>query len=124
MTFTCPCLRTRFSKKEAFFEKTNVFSSRFSFYFLPIETQRIFFHILRAKIFFSGQSKNKIFFSKQHICLKCILLDLYVRVFLEPSIHGMSFICSCSSWILGPSVLFFNLSYPVTSYPVDALHFT
>ena len=40
-----------------------------------------FFHSLRAKIFFSGQSKNKIFFSKQHICLKCILLDSYVGVF-------------------------------------------
>ena len=59
-----------------------VFPSRFSFYFLPIENQRIFFfHSLRAKIFFSGQSKNKIFFSKQHICLKCILLDSYVGVF-------------------------------------------
>ena len=41
-----------------------------------------------AKIFFSGQSKNKILFSKQHICSKCILLHLYVRVFLEPNIHG------------------------------------
>ena len=46
------------------------------------------FHSLRAKIFFfSGQSKN-IFFSKQHLCSKCILLDLYVRVFLEPNMHG------------------------------------
>ena len=25
---------------------------------------------------------------KQHICSKCILLDLYVRVFLEPNKHG------------------------------------
>ena len=57
--------------------------------FLPIENQRIyFFHSLRAKLFFSGQSKNKIFFSKQHICSKCIFSDLYVRVFLEPNIHG------------------------------------
>ena len=65
------------------------FPSRFSFYFLPIENQRIiFFHSLRAKIFFSWQSKNKLFFSKQHICSKCILSDLYDRVFLEPTIHG------------------------------------
>ena len=58
--------------------------------FLPIEKQRFFFsHSPRAKIFFSGQSKNIVFFfSKQHICSKCILLDLYVRVFLEPNIHG------------------------------------
>ena len=57
--------------------------------FLPIEKQRFFFsHSPRAKIFFSGQSKNIFFFSKQHIYSKCILLDLYVRVFLEPKIHG------------------------------------
>ena len=57
--------------------------------FLPIEKQRFFSHSPRAKIFFSGQSKNIFFFfSKQHICSKCILLDLYVRVFLKPSIRG------------------------------------
>ena len=55
--------------------------------FLPIEKQRFFSHSPRAKIFFSG-NQNHIFFSKQHICSKCILLDLYVRVFLEPNIHG------------------------------------
>ena len=32
--------------------------------------------------------QKQIFFSKLHICSKCILLDLYVRVFLEPNIHG------------------------------------
>ena len=48
----------------------------------------IFIHSLRAKIFFSGQSKKQNIFSKQHICSKCFLLDLYVRVFLEPNIHG------------------------------------
>ena len=72
--------------------------------FLPIEKQIFFSHSPRAKIFFfSGQSKNKIFFSKQQICSKCILLDLYVRVFLEPNIHGYIFICSCIhvSWIFG-----------------------
>ena len=42
---------------------------------------------------------------------------------------GILFICSCISWILGPSVYvhiktFFNFSYRVTIYPVDALHFT
>ena len=56
--------------------------------FLPIEKQGFFSHSLRAKIFFSGQTKTIFFFSKQHICSKCILLDLYVRVFLEPNIHG------------------------------------
>ena len=60
------------------------FPSRFS----SIEKQRFFSHSPRAKIFFSGQSKNIFFFSKQHICSKCILLDLYVRIFLEPNIHG------------------------------------
>ena len=59
-------------------------SSRFS----SDKKNRIFFsHSPRAKILFSGQSKI-IFFFKQHICSKCILLDLYVRVFLEPNIHG------------------------------------
>ena len=67
-----------------------VFSSRISFYFLPIENQRFFFHSVKAKIFFSGQSRNKIFFSKQHICSKCILLD-----FLNPVYMGILFICSC-----------------------------
>ena len=61
------------------------FSSRFSSDRKP---ENFFFHSLRAKLFFSGQSKNKIFFSKQHICSKCIFSDLYVRVFLEPNIHG------------------------------------
>ena len=58
--------------------------------FLPIEKQRFFFsHSPRAKIFFfQDKAKTKYFFSKQHICSKCILLDLYVRVFLEPNIHG------------------------------------
>ena len=56
--------------------------------FLPIEKQNFFSHSPRAKLFFSGQSKNIFFFFKQHICSKYILLDLYVRVFLEPNIHG------------------------------------
>ena len=50
--------------------------------------------------------------------------------FLNPIYMGILFICSCISWILGPSVyvriktFFFNLSYLVTIYPIDALHFT
>ena len=61
----------------------------FSQDFLPIEKQRFFSHSPRAKIFFfRTKQKQNIFFSKQHICSKCILLDLYVRVFLEPNIHG------------------------------------
>ena len=56
--------------------------------FLAIENQRIFFSQSESQNIFSVQSKNKIFFSKQHICSKCIFSDLYVRVFLEPNIHG------------------------------------
>ena len=42
---------------------------------------------------------------------------------------GILFICSCISWILGPSVYvhiktFFNFSYLVTINSVDVLHFT
>ena len=71
-----------------------VFSSRFS--------SRFFSHSPKAKIFFSGQSKNNFFFSKQHICSKCIRLDLYVY-FLNPIYMGIYFICSCIhvSWIFG-----------------------
>ena len=82
-------------------------SSRFSFYFLPIENQGMFFSQSESQnIFFRTKQKQNIF-SKQHICSKCILIDLYVRVCLEPNIHiymGILFICSCISWILGPSV--------------------
>ena len=99
------------------------FSSRFSFYFLPIENQRFFFHSLRA---IQDKAKTKYFFLNS-----IYLLDLYVRVFLESNIHRyiVYIICSCISWILGPSVYvhiktFFNFSYLVTVYPVHALHFT
>ena len=44
--------------------------------------------VREPKIFFQDKSKTKYFLSKQHICSKCILLDLYVHVFLEPNIHG------------------------------------
>ena len=43
----------------------------------------LFIHMIRTK------PKQNIFFSKKHICSKCILLHLYVRVFLEPNIHGV-----------------------------------
>ena len=58
--------------------------------FLPIEKQRFFFFSQSESqnIFLQDKAKTKYFFSKQHICSKCILLDLYVRVFLEPNIHG------------------------------------
>ena len=61
------------------------FSSRFSsdrkteIFFSLSESQNIFFRTKQKHFFF--------FFSKQHICSKCILLDLYVRVLLEPNIH-------------------------------------
>ena len=63
-----------------------VFSSRFSFYFLPIENQRIFFTVWEPKYFFFRTKQKQIFFSKQHKCSKCIIL--YFGVFLEPKIHG------------------------------------
>ena len=47
-----------------------------------------FFTVWEPKYFFHDKAKNKLFFSKQHICSKCILSDLYDRVFLEPNIHG------------------------------------
>ena len=57
--------------------------------FLPIEKHRFFFLTVREpKYFFQDKAKTIFFFSKQHICSKCILLDLYVRVFLKPNIHG------------------------------------
>ena len=53
------------------------------------EKQRFFFLTVREpKYFFRTKEKQNSFFSKQHICSKCFLLDLYVRVFLEPNIHG------------------------------------
>ena len=63
------------------------FPQDFLFIFLDRKPEIFLSHSLRAKIFFSGQRKNKLFFSKQHICSKCIRLDLCVRVFLEPNIH-------------------------------------
>ena len=62
-----------------------VFSSRFSF---DRKTDFFFSQSESQNIFFQDKAKTKYFFSKQHICSKCILLDLYVRVFLEPNIHG------------------------------------
>ena len=61
-----------------------VFSSRFS----SIEKQRFFFLTVREPKYFFQDKAKTIFFSKHNICSKCILLDSYVRVFLEPNIHG------------------------------------
>ena len=59
------------------------FSSRFS----SDRKTDFFLTVREPKYFFQDKAKT-FFFSKQHISSKCILLDLYVRVFLEPSIHG------------------------------------
>ena len=59
--------------------------------FLPIEKQRFFSHSPRVKIFFSGQSKDNLlffFFFLNSLYARNVFLDLYVRVFLEPNIHG------------------------------------
>ena len=58
--------------------------------FFPIEKQ-IFFSQSESQNIFFRTKQNQNIFSKQHICSKCILLDLYVRVFLEPNIHGYIF---------------------------------
>ena len=57
--------------------------------------------------------------------LEATLLDLYVRVFLGPNIHGYI----VYMFVLGPRMyvhikMSFNYNYLVTIYPVDALHFT
>ena len=72
--------------------------------FLPIEKQIYFLTVREPKYFFQDKAKTKYFFSKQHICSKCILLDLYVRVFLEPNIHGYIFYmfvytCILNIWV-------------------------
>ena len=57
--------------------------------FFDRKTEIFFFLTVREpKYFFQDKAKTFFFFSKPHICSKCILLDLYVRVFLEPNIHG------------------------------------
>ena len=60
------------------------FSSRFS---SDRKTEIFFLTVREPKYVFQDKAKT-FFFSKQHICSKCILLDLYVRVFLGPNIHG------------------------------------
>ena len=76
------------------------FSSRFS----SDRKTEIFFSQSESKIFFFFSGKNKNFFSKQPICSKCIVLGLYVRVFLEPNIHGyivymFVYICILHIWV-------------------------
>ena len=88
------------------------FSSRFSFYFLPIENQIFFFfffffffHSLRAKIFFSGQSQNKLFFFLNSIYARNVFFQIYPIVyFLNPIYMGiiyMGILFICSYWVRG-----------------------
>ena len=77
-----------------------LFSSRFS----SNRKTEIFFSQSESKNIFFFRTKQKLFFSKQPICSKCILLDLYVRVFLEPNIHGyivymFVYICILDIWV-------------------------
>ena len=48
--------------------------------FFDRKTEIFFLTVREPKYFFQDKAKN--------ICSNCILLDLYVRVFLEPNIHG------------------------------------
>ena len=75
------------------------FSSRFS----SDRKTEIFFLTLRVPKYFF-QHKAKTIFSKQHICSKCILLDLYVRVFLEPNIYCLYVRVYMYLGYFGPSV--------------------
>ena len=61
------------------------------------------------------------------------MLEMYAfSVFLEPNIHGyfvymFVYTCILDIWVrvyMYILNLFFNFSYLVTIYPVDALHFT
>ena len=71
------------------------------FLFSSYRKPEIFFFFSQSEsqnIFFMTKQKQTIFFSKQHICSKCILSDLYDRVFLESNIHG----CIVYMFVLGP----------------------
>ena len=92
-----------------------VFSSRFYFLFSSDRKPENIFPQSESQNIFSGQSKNN-FFPKQLICSKCIVLDLYVRVFLEPSIHGyiaymFVYILDFGSECMYMFKLFSNFSY-------------
>ena len=101
------------------------FPSRFSFYFLPIENQRIFFYI-----FFQDKAKTNYFFLNS-IYARNVFFQIYTIVyFLNPIYMGiiyMGILFICSYWVRGCRYilkLFFNFNYLVTVYPGDALHFT
>ena len=89
---------------------------------LPIEKQRFvvcffFLTVREPKYFFSEQSKIIFFFSKQHICSKCILLDLYVRVFFEHYMHGYivyMFVYTCILDLLVRVYMSRDMSKPTT----------
>ena len=69
------------TKQNKIFFLNNIYAQNVFFFFF-------FFHSLRAKIFFFQDKAKQNIFSKHHRCSKCILLDLYIRVFLEPNIHA------------------------------------
>ena len=102
--------------------------------FFPQDFLFIFFNIFSQSesqnIFFRTKQKNKIFFLNS-IYAQNVFFYIYTFVyFLNPIYMGILFICSCRSWILGPSVYvhvetFFLISAIYgTFYPVDTLHFT
>ena len=54
--------------------------------FFPQDFVLLFFFLTvrEPKYIFQDKAKTFFFFLNEHICSKCFLLDLYVRVFLEP----------------------------------------
>ena len=64
------------------------FPQDFLFIFFRLKTRELFSQSESQNTFFQEKAKTKYFVSIQHICSKCIILDSYVRVFLEPNIHG------------------------------------
>ena len=62
--------------------------SRFSLFSSDRKPENFFFSQSESQNIFFRTKQNQTIFSKQHICSKCILSDLYDRVFLEPNIHG------------------------------------
>ena len=78
--------------------------SRFSFYFLPIEDQRIFFQSESQNIFFQDKAETKYFFLNS-IYARNAFFQIYTFVyFLNPIYMGIIYmgrLFICSYWVRG-----------------------